>query len=114
MGIGLGTRLTTRALRFCNGLLRASLDFRAFSHGAMRHKRTQTDKLGSALPQFSASEDFLTKEDVRLLLNLVSTRGVDELVRRRAIPCIRLGHKTVRFSRRAVIAAVERLTVNAI
>lgn len=56
-------------------------------------------------------EQLLTKEDLRQRLNLKSTRGVDELVRRRKISVIRLGHRTARFSWPAVQAAIERLTI---
>ena len=54
---------------------------------------------------------FLDKEGLRLRLNLESTRAVDELVRRRKIPVVRLGHRTVRFSWPEVRAALDKLTV---
>ena len=53
----------------------------------------------------------LDKKELRQALNLPSTRMVDELVRRRKIPCIRLGHRTLRFKLEAVEAALEKLTV---
>lgn len=56
----------------------------------------------------------LTKEELRQRLNLPSTRGVDELTRRRKIPVIRLGHRTVRFSWPAVEAALKKLTTKEI
>lgn len=56
----------------------------------------------------------LTKEELRQELNLPSTRGIDEMVKQRKIPVIRLGHRTVRFSLPDVMAALERLTVRAI
>ena len=56
----------------------------------------------------------LDKEALRKKLSLVSTRGVDELARKRKIPVVRLGHRTVRFSWPKVQAALEKLTVNEI
>ena len=60
------------------------------------------------------NQPLLDKEHLRQKLGLESIRGVDELVRRRKIPVIRLGHRTVRFSWPAVEAAIKRLTVNEI
>ena len=60
------------------------------------------------------SGDLLTKEQVRMQLNLPSTRSVDELVRRRALACVRLGWRTVRFSPQAVQTAIDKLTIRAI
>jgi hypothetical protein len=59
-------------------------------------------------------ERLLSKEEIRHKLNLISIRGVDELVRRRKIPVVRLGHRTVRFSWPAVEAALKRLTIKEI
>jgi hypothetical protein len=59
-------------------------------------------------------ERLLSKEEIRQKLNLISIRGVDELVRRRKIPVVRLGHRTVRFSWPAVEAALKRLTIKEI
>ena len=56
----------------------------------------------------------LDKEELREKLNLPSIRGVDELVRRRKIPVIRLGHRTVRFDWRHVQSAIERFTIKEI
>jgi len=56
----------------------------------------------------------LNKEELRLRLNLPSVRGVDELVRRRKIPVIRFGHRTVRFDWHHVQTAIQRLTVKEI
>jgi hypothetical protein len=56
-------------------------------------------------------ERLLNKEEIRQRLNLISLRGVDELVRRRKIPYLRLGHRTLRFSWPAVEAALARLTI---
>jgi hypothetical protein len=59
-------------------------------------------------------ERLLSKEEIRQKLNLISIRGVDELVRRRKIRVVRLGHRTVRFSWPAVEAALKRLTIKEI
>ena len=56
----------------------------------------------------------MTKEELRAALNLPSTRMVDELVRKRKIPVIQLGHRTVRFNLAKVEAALERLELKAV
>ena len=56
----------------------------------------------------------MTKEELRAALNRPSTRMVDELVRKRKIPVIRLGHRTVRFNLAKVTAALERLERKAV
>jgi hypothetical protein len=58
--------------------------------------------------------EILDKEQLRYRLNLMSTRGVDELVRKRKIPVIRMGHRTVRFNWAAVQAALAKLTIKEI
>ena len=60
------------------------------------------------------SLQLLTKEQLREALNLPSTRMVDELVRRRKIPVLRLGHRTIRFDLAKVQAALEKLELKAI
>ena len=55
--------------------------------------------------------NLLDKEGLRQALNLTSTRMVDELVRRRKIPVIRLGYRTLRFNLAAVETALEKLTI---
>jgi hypothetical protein len=60
------------------------------------------------------SLQLLTKEQLREALNLPSTRMVDELVRRRKIPVLRLGYRTVRFDLAKVQAALEKLELKAI
>ena len=57
---------------------------------------------------------FLTKEQLVPCINVPSTRMVDELVRRRKIPVVRLGHRTVRFQLDRVREALGRLEVRAI
>ena len=58
--------------------------------------------------------EWLTKEQLRERLNLHSTRGVDQLTKRRAIPFCVFGHKTIRFRWPDVEAALEKLTVRAV
>ena len=60
------------------------------------------------------NHELLDKEGVRALLNLPSIRKVDDLVRKRKIPFIRLGHKTLRFSPKNVLRAIEKLEVREI
>jgi hypothetical protein len=57
---------------------------------------------------------FLDKEQLRVLLNLPSTRMIDELMRKKKIPFLRLGHKTVRFEWKKVKAALERFEFKAV
>lgn len=59
-------------------------------------------------------ETFLTKEQLRQKMNLPSTRSIDELVRRRVIPAIRLGWRTVRFDWAAVRADLDKVTIKAV
>jgi excisionase family DNA binding protein len=58
--------------------------------------------------------NLLTKEQLCAALNVHSTRMIDELVRKRKIPVIRLGHRTVRFDLAKVIAALEKLEIKAV
>ena len=53
------------------------------------------------------SEQLITKEELAQRLNL-SVDGVKNLVYRRAIPVLRLGHRTIRFRWSEVEAAIER------
>ena len=61
-----------------------------------------------------ANKELLNKEQLRQRLNLPSVRCVDEMVKRRKIPIIRLGYRTVRFSLSDVEVALDRLTDKAI
>jgi len=63
---------------------------------------------------FTGADDMLTKEELRARLNLPSTRMVDELVRKRKIPCLRLGHRTVRFNLSKVLAALAKFELKAV
>ena len=65
-------------------------------------------------PQNLDESCLLTKGQLARRLNLPSTRSVDELVRRRALPVVRLGHRTVRFVFADVMAALGRLTIHAV
>jgi excisionase family DNA binding protein len=58
--------------------------------------------------------ELLNKEQLRQRLNLTSVRCVEMMVKRRKIPVIRMGHRTVRFSWPDVEAALEKLTVRAV
>ena len=57
------------------------------------------------------SQRFLDKEQLRRRLNLLSTRKVDEMMREKRIPFLRLGHRTVRFDWPKVEKALERCEV---
>ena len=61
-----------------------------------------------------ASGELLTKEELRVRLNLPSVRMVDELMRRRKIPYLRLGHRTIRFEWTKVQAALARFECKAV
>jgi len=67
-----------------------------------------------AIEQSVLRKEFLTKEELTARLNLPSTRMVDALVKKRKIPCIPLGHRTVRFEWEKVKAALALLEVRAI
>lgn len=56
----------------------------------------------------------LNKESLRIKLGLPSTRSIDELVKRRKIPRIVMGHRMVRFCLADVLAALDRLTIKEI
>ena len=60
------------------------------------------------------SSGYLDKEQLRQLLNLPSTRMVDELMRKRKIPFLKLGHKTIRFEWPKVKAAIEKFEHKAV
>lgn len=56
----------------------------------------------------AAEPDLIDKEELRRRLNLPSIRMVEELMRKRKIPYLRLGHRTVRFSWQKVLLAISR------
>ena len=66
---------------------------------------------GKALPE---ATELIDKEELRCRLNLPSVRMVEELMRKRKIPFVRLGHRTVRFSWPKVLAAIAALEQRAI
>lgn len=57
--------------------------------------------------------DLIDKKELCRRLGLPSVRMVEILMRKRKIPYIRLGHRTVRFSWQHVIEAVSRLEYRA-
>lgn len=57
------------------------------------------------------SERLLTKEELRQRLNVPHLRIIDEMTRKRKIPVVRLGYRTLRFDWPKVQAALEKLTV---
>lgn len=58
--------------------------------------------------------DLLTKQELASALNLPSTSMVDQLVAKKMIPVLRLGHKTVRFSHTRVLQALEKFEIRAV
>lgn len=60
------------------------------------------------------TDKLLTKEELREKLNVPSTRMIDELMRKRKIPFIKLGHKTVRFDYEKVRAALDKFEHKAV
>lgn len=64
--------------------------------------------------QNPSPEYYMTKEQLAAALNVPSTRMIDELVRRRKIPHIKMGHRTVRFVINRVREALDRYEVRAV
>ena len=54
---------------------------------------------------------YLTREELRQILNLPSVKVIDSMVARKQIPVIKMGHRTRRFYLPAVVKALEQLTV---
>jgi hypothetical protein len=52
--------------------------------------------------------DFINKEELRRRLNLPSVRMVEQMMRKKKIPFLRLGYRTVRFSWPKVLEALAR------
>jgi len=67
--------------------------------------------LKKAAQRKAAQQRFLDKEQLRKTLSLPSTRAVDELMRTKRIPFLRLGHRTVRFDWPKVEKALARFEV---
>ena len=74
---------------------------------------TSNNSLTGASPSDLPSE-LIDKEELRRRLSLPSVRMVEELMRKRKIPFVRLGHRTVRFSWPKVLAAITALEQRAI
>ena len=74
---------------------------------------TSNNSLTGASPADLPSE-LIDKEELRRRLNLPSVRMVEELMRKRKIPFVKLGHRTVRFSWPKVLAAITALEQRAI
>jgi len=91
----------------CSASPRPALQCRPTTKKAGAHAPSPNSKLGY-------SERLLTKAELRDLLNLPSTRSIDELVRRRVISSVRMGWRTVRFDPVAVRADLDRVTVKAV
>lgn len=58
--------------------------------------------------------ELLTKEELRQRLNLPSTRMVDVMMKKRMIPYLKWGAKTVRFDWLKVQAALEKFELKAV
>ena len=56
------------------------------------------------------TDHLLTKEELRVRLNVPHIRIIEEMTRKRKLPCVRLGHRTLRYSWPAVQKALEKLT----
>jgi hypothetical protein len=59
----------------------------------------------------TAPEHLLTKEQLRERLNVPHVRIIEEMTRKRRIPVVKLGYRTLRYSWPKVQAALEKLTV---
>jgi hypothetical protein len=68
----------------------------------------------STPPETPSEPELIDKEELRRRLNLPSVRMVEDLMRKRKIPFIRLGHRTVRFSWVKVLAALQSLEFRAV
>jgi hypothetical protein len=58
--------------------------------------------------------NLLTKEQLRQRLNLPSTRKIDDMMKKRMIPFLKWGAKTVRFDWVKVQAALEKFESKAV
>lgn len=56
----------------------------------------------------------IDKRELKEALGLTSTRIIDSWVRRRMISCIRLGHRTLKFSLPQVLEDLARFEVKAV
>ena len=90
-------------------------------HGICAHARARTDNksvtfeaMNPNRPNPPANAELIDKEELRRRLNLPSVCMVEQLMRKRKIPYLRLGHKTVRFCWPKVLAALDRFEHKAI
>lgn len=60
------------------------------------------------------AENFLTKEQLRVRLNLPSIRKIDDMMKRRMIPFLKWGSRTVRFDWEKVQAALAKFESKAL
>lgn len=72
------------------------------------------NKLATPSQSAGSPTSLLCKAELRDALNLPSTRMVDEMMRKRRIPYIKLGHRTIRFDLPRVMEALRRLEVTAV
>jgi excisionase family DNA binding protein len=56
----------------------------------------------------------ITKAEIAEYIGGSSTKIVDKLMRERKIPFTKIGHRTLRFDRDKVLAALSRLEVRAV
>ena len=60
------------------------------------------------------NQELLTKEQLRARLNLPSVRKIDDMMKRRMIPFLKWGSRTVRFDWPKVQAALEKFEHKAV
>jgi hypothetical protein len=65
-------------------------------------------------PRPDTPSELIDKDELPRRLNLLSVRMIEGLMRKRKIPYVRLGHRTVRFSWPKALAAVTALEQRAI
>jgi excisionase family DNA binding protein len=56
----------------------------------------------------------ITKREIAEFIGDSSTKTVDRLMRERKIPYTKIGHRTVRFDREKVLAALAKLEVRSV
>ena len=60
------------------------------------------------------SSDITDSAGIAAFLKLPSARTVDNLRRAKKLPAIKIGYRTIRFSKKQCAAALEKLTLNAV
>ncbi|WP_348543731.1 hypothetical protein [Chthoniobacter sp.] len=58
--------------------------------------------------------DLLTKKQLKIRLNLPSERMVEEMMKKRMIPFLKLGHRTIRFEWSKVQEAIAKFEHKAV